>query len=71
VVEITHGGYRCFIIPVDPIPDANPEHNEYTSKANKAEGKAACFNSYPPQSCDECVHSKYLVRCASIRSKIK
>jgi hypothetical protein len=65
VVEMT---YECrrFIILVDPITDANPERNEYTSEANKAESNATCIDSYPPQSCNEHVDSKYLARCAQV-----
>jgi hypothetical protein len=63
-LSITHGRRRYKIL-VDKVVDANPEHNVYTSEADKAESDATCFDPTPPQSCDECVDSKYLVWCTS------
>jgi hypothetical protein len=59
-------GCRRIIILVDPIADANPERNEYTSEANKAESNPTCIDSYPPQSRNERVDSKDLVWCAQV-----
>ena len=64
-VEIT---YRCrrFIILVDRIANANPEHDECARETHKAKSNAACSSPYPPQSCNERVESKYLTKCAPI-----
>ena len=51
---------RRFIVLVEAIAETNPECNENTSKANKAESNPTCFHPYGPQSRYERVNGKYL-----------
>jgi hypothetical protein len=57
---------RDFVMLVNASPNANPECDKTEYKENHANSKAACFQSYSPQSGHECVHGEKLVRCVSI-----
>jgi hypothetical protein len=64
-VGITHRS-RDFVMLVNASPDANPERNETEYKENHANGKAACFQSYSPQSRHERVDGEKLVKSVSV-----
>lgn len=60
--RITHRS-RDFVMLVDARPNANPERDKTEYKGNHENSKAACFQSYLPQSGHECVDGEKLVRC--------
>ena len=60
--------YRCrgFIVLVDAITDADPEHDVKSCDDNNAKSKVTCSNSNFPQSHYECMGGEDLVSCISV-----
>jgi hypothetical protein len=60
--------HRCgdFIMLAGARSDDNPERNIAEYKEDHANSPPACFQSYSPQSGNECVDSEKLVGCVSI-----
>ena len=67
---ITHGCGR-FVVLKMACSDANPERNENTGEADQAKSNATRFQALFPQSPQQAVDGKKLVRCTSVSFKPK
>jgi hypothetical protein len=59
MIGITHRS-RDFILLMNASPNASPERNKTEHKENHENSKAACFQSYSPQSRHECMDGEEL-----------
>src|SRR6266850_5076219 len=67
LVEMTDWSRACIIL-VNASTNASRKRTIGAYKANQANRKASCFQSYSPQSGHECVNGENLVKICIIRS---